>query len=149
MWLQFKQGTNQISNPPSNHSMIWYYSIINLFILSMEWNILQKRSLNLNNCLHFSSFIFYLSTSPNLETESGTSGRVIAVTPEGFSRGQSKVLNAKSMAELLGPRSSTSTNKGCFRVGGSLHRQTLYEEALPNSVPILRYWLSLKTFNAL
>ena len=46
----------------------------------------------------------------------------LAMTPEDYSRRQSKDLTAKSMAKLLGPRSCTawaSTNTGCFRVGGS------------------------------
>ena len=72
----------------------------------------------------------------------------LAITPKGYSRRQSKVLTAKSMAKLLGPRSGTAW---AGRTGEHKHRafpsrrQSLraatgsLEE---NMLPLLRYWLS-------
>ena len=66
----------------------------------------------------------------------------IIITPEGYSRRKSMVLNAKSMAELLGQRSGTalaaSTSTGRLQVGRSRWGQGLLEEDV---LPLLLYWL--------
>ena len=77
-----------------------------------------------------------------------TSAGHLAITPEGYSRRQSKDLTAISMAKLLGPRSGSAC---AGRTGEHKHRafpsrrQSLraatgsLEE---NVLPLLRYWLS-------
>ena len=72
----------------------------------------------------------------------------LAITPEGYSRRQSKVLTAKSMAKLLGQRSGTAW---AGRTGEIKHRafpsqrQSLRAATCSleeNLLPLLRYWLS-------
>ena len=77
-------------------------------------------------------------------------GDDLAITPEGYSWRQSKVLTAKSMGELLGPRSSNAwagrTREHKHKVFPSW-RQSLRAATgslEQNMLPLLRYWLSLR-----
>ena len=77
-----------------------------------------------------------------------TSAGRLAITPEDYSRRQSKDLTAKSMTKRLGPRSGTV---GAGRTGENKHtafpsrRQSLLAATgslEENVLPLLRYWLS-------
>ena len=77
-----------------------------------------------------------------------TSAGHLAITPEGYSRRQSKDLTAISMAKLLGPRSGSAC---AGRTGKHKHRafpsrrqslRTATGSLEEDVLPLLRYWLS-------
>ena len=70
----------------------------------------------------------------------------LAVTPEGYSRRQLKVLTAKPTAKLLGPCSGTAWAgwKGGHKHRVSLSWQQLLQQWQAHVLPLVWYWLSLR-----